>query len=115
MATAPKVGDVYTFTADEPLGIDDKALLPGTKVVVRDLVDADTPGAHDDQADAVVVEWEDTGIVIDDDGRKRRGTILRSMSVPVAEQAIPGSLRQTGDGDDYTHPAFADLFTKDGK
>lgn len=59
----PKAGDVYRYVGTTPLGIDAGALLPGTEVTVREVVEAGTPGAHDNTEDAVVVEWEAPGTV----------------------------------------------------
>lgn len=44
---------------------------PGFEVIVRDVVPADVAGAHDDSEDAVVVTWEQPGVVIDDGAEPR--------------------------------------------
>lgn len=62
----PKAGDEYVYVGSAPLGIDNGALLPGTTVTVREYVDAGEPGAHDDEEDAIVVEWDAPGTVITD-------------------------------------------------
>jgi hypothetical protein len=60
----PKAGDEYVYVGSVPIGIDAGALLPGTTVTVREVVDAGEPGAYDDTEDAVVVEWDAPGVVI---------------------------------------------------
>lgn len=52
----PKSGETYKLATDEPLGNGPDAIKPGTTVTVREIVKADTPGAHDNSEDAVVVE-----------------------------------------------------------
>jgi hypothetical protein len=54
----------------------------GDEVIVREVVSASTPGAHDDSSDAVVIEWEEPGLVRDEEtGVTKRGSITRAMSV----------------------------------
>lgn len=122
----PKAGDVYRYVGATPLGIDAGALLPGTEVTVREVVEADEPGAHDGTEDAVVVEWEAPGTVVTDvaeepyteeldDGstRERRravptlayGTITRAMSI-----GLNGRDYTAADGTPATMPPFRDLF-----
>lgn len=92
-------GTRFRYVGNEPLGQGPGTLFPGTVVNVREVVPADEPGAHDDQEDAVVIEWEEEDVVVtgikghksytDEDGRERekpvfsfgKGPILRAMSV----------------------------------
>lgn len=64
----PKPGETYTYTAEEPLGLPGSParVLPGTVVTIRELVAADTAGAHDDSEDCVVVEIHEPQIGYDD-------------------------------------------------
>lgn len=94
MATRkPQTGETYTLSADEPIGVDAGALVPGTSVIVREVVPAGEPGAHDDSEDAVVVEWSAPALVRGDNGVEL-GESPRAMSFGLAD--------------------FADRFTKEG-
>lgn len=68
------VGDTIGVNAD---------MKPGTVVTVREVVDADTPGAHDDSEDAVVIEWETPSLVTDENGDPQVGHVKRAMSFGV--------------------------------
>lgn len=60
-------------------------LRAGTDVAVRELVPAGVQGAHDDSADAVVVEWVEPDILVHDAGRREPGGSPRAVAVPVGE------------------------------
>lgn len=75
----PKPGETYRLDGPD-LGIDTNALRTGTVVEVRELVTADTIGAHNDREDAVVVEWDHPVVVYIDD-EPALGTSRRAISV----------------------------------
>lgn len=79
----PKAEEMFTYTAEAPIGVDAGALLPGTKVKVREIVDAGEKGAHNDKDDAVVIEWEAPALVHGDNG-VTLGTSPRAMSISLA-------------------------------
>lgn len=89
----PQADQTYTYSAEEPVGVDAGALTPGTKVTIREVVAADEPGAHDASEDAVVVEWEAPALVQGENGVEV-GTSPRAMSIGLSQ--------------------FHDLFTKEG-
>lgn len=89
----PKAAETYTFTAEQPIGVDSGALTAGTKVTVRETVAAAEKGAHDDSDECVVVEWESPALVQGPNGIEV-GTSPRAMSIGLTE--------------------FHDLFTKEG-
>lgn len=89
----PQAEQAYTYTAEQPLGVDAGALTPGTKIQVREVVPADEPGAHDGSEESVVVEWDAPALVQTENGVEV-GTAPRAMSVGLAQ--------------------FHDLFTKEG-
>lgn len=66
----PKPGETYKYAGEEPLGEPGSpaGVAPGTVVTVREIVPADTPGAHDDSEDCVVVEIAVPYVANDDDG-----------------------------------------------
>ncbi len=61
-----KVGDRYRLAVPY-LGQGPGMLVSGQEVTVADLVSADTPGAHSNDEDAVVVEFEEPTFVADTD------------------------------------------------
>lgn len=77
-------GDRYEFVADS-IGNDIGRIVTGTVVAVREVVKADTPGAHDDSADAVVVEWQTPALGTDDNGAPTIVHTPRAWSVGVEE------------------------------
>lgn len=81
--TLPNPGDTYVYAADEPLGEPGSpaAVQPGTVVTVREVVPADTPGAHDDSEDCVVLEIPVPYVANDDDGNPVIGYSSRAYSV----------------------------------
>lgn len=78
----PEAGDKYTYKGEEQIGNDGP--VPGAEVRFREKVSADTPGAHDDKEDAVVIEWDAPSIVRTDKGNEI-GTVVRAMSVSEAD------------------------------
>lgn len=83
-AKTPKAGDSFRLTQDN-LGDGPGAIYAGQQVTVREVVDADQPGAHDDSEDAVVIEWTEPGPVRGDDGRVKMGEVPRAVSIGVAQ------------------------------
>lgn len=81
---APSEGDRYRFTADA-VGTDAGRVSPGTVVTVREVVPASEPGAHDDSSDAVVVEWTEPTLGVDDNGEPAVLDTPRAWSVSVDE------------------------------
>lgn len=79
MAT-PKAGETYTFNGEDALGSGNGSIAPGTTVTVREVVKADTAGAHDDNEDAVVVTWQAPTIVRGENGNEI-GEYERAFSV----------------------------------
>lgn len=77
----PKPGDAYRLSTEGPLGTDQHAIPTGTLVTVREIVKADTIGAHDDSEDAVVVEAPMPALSYDEDGKPYVGETLRAWSV----------------------------------
>lgn len=77
-------GDRYRYDGD-PVGNDAGRVDTGTVVTVRELVGADTPGAFDDSADAVVVEWDAPSLGTDDDGSPAVVYTPRSWSVAAGD------------------------------
>lgn len=79
----PQPGDRYTYSAEEPTGLPGSPAIvrPGTVVTVREVVPADTPGAHDDSEDAVVVEHAEPQVGYDDDGTPEIVYAPRAWSV----------------------------------
>lgn len=89
----PQAEQTFTYAADAPIGVDAGALTPGTKVVIRETVPADEPGAHDSSEEAVVIEWDAPALVQTENGVEV-GTAPRAMSIGLSQ--------------------FHDLFTKEG-
>lgn len=83
----PKPGDTYRLSTEEPLGTDAHAIPSGTLVTVREIVPADTIGAHDDSEDAVVVETTVPALSYDEDGKPYVGETTRAWSVGLAQFA----------------------------
>lgn len=90
---AAAAGDTYTYSGEEPIGVDAGALTPGTTVTVRETVAAGDPGAHDDSEDCVVIEWEAPALVQGENGVEV-GSAPRAMSISTEQ--------------------FNDMFTKGG-
>lgn len=63
----PTKGSRYTFTGDT-IGNDAGRIVTNTVVTVREVVPAATTGAHDDSEDAVVVEWQEPALGVNDQG-----------------------------------------------
>lgn len=78
----PQAGGKYVYNAADPLGIDSGALVPGTKVRVREVVPKGVAGAHDDTEDAAVIEWEVPSLIQGKDGAEV-GMSTRAMSIGV--------------------------------
>ena len=53
----------------------------GQEVRIREVVEASTPGAHNDREDAVVVEFEEDSPVLNEEGKIVRGKAVRSTSI----------------------------------
>lgn len=83
MAT-PKAGETYTYTGESSIGTGNGAIFPDTEVTVREVVEADTPGAHNNDEDAVVVTFKAPTIVRTDKGNEI-GEVDRAFSVGVGE------------------------------
>lgn len=56
-------------------------------MTVRDVVSADTIGAHDDSEDAVVVEWTEEGPIMDTERSVTRGQVPRAVAISVSQFA----------------------------
>lgn len=80
----PRPGDRFEFVA-ESIGNDAGRIVTGTVVTVRETVKADTIGAHDDSADAVVVEWDAPALGTDDNGEPTIVHAPRAWSVGADE------------------------------
>lgn len=78
---APKPGATFRLTS--ALGVGPGSLMEGQEVTVREVVDAEDPGAHDNTEDAVVVEWQEPSLVLGDEGRPVSGMANRAVSVSV--------------------------------
>jgi hypothetical protein len=76
----PAAGEKYRLTASSGFGNagDVGFIRPGTLLTVRELVDADTPGAGDE--DCVVVEIDAHSVDYDDDGNPQVVTFQRAVS-----------------------------------
>lgn len=79
----PEAGETYRLTSGIG-GFGPAALYPGQVVTVREVVEADVAGAHNDAEDAVVIELGEDGPVMGDDGQVTRGTVTRATSVSLA-------------------------------
>lgn len=79
----PKAGGAFKYNGTDPIGSDSGALVPGTKVTVREIVPAGVKGAHDDTEDAAVIEWEAPALVQGENGAEV-GYVTRAMSIGVA-------------------------------
>lgn len=75
-----KQGAAYRFDGETPIGIDSNALPVDQVVEVREVVQADITGAHDDSEDAVVVEWDAPALVRGENGMEV-GSTRRAMSI----------------------------------
>ena len=82
--TDPETGEQSEQTVYGPHGSDQFAMRPGVQVEVRELVSADTPGAHNGEDDAVVVEWDQPTLEMVD-GEPRVGAARRATSFSEAE------------------------------
>lgn len=75
--SSPKQGGTYTYEGERIGQRDDTALYPGTVVTVREVVPADVKGAHNDNEDAVVIEWEAEGqIIVETKFEKRAAPVI---------------------------------------
>lgn len=81
--THPEAGGRYRLR--DTFGSDPGVVYAGQEVVVREFVAAGTPGAHNAEEDAVVVEWQEDGPVMGDDGRVSRGKVGRAVAVAADE------------------------------
>ena len=82
---APKSGDVYVYTGTETIGNGPGSIRPGQTFTVREVVDANQNGAHDDSEDAVVLEFDDPEptVGLTDDGEPSVVHARRAWSVGV--------------------------------
>lgn len=73
MASNVDVGQEFLYVGTEPVVQDDGSVTEvpgpplGTRVKIRDIVDADEAGAHDNEEDSVVIEWTEAGTVAQDE------------------------------------------------
>ena len=75
----PREGETYTLTG-EAIGVGPGSIASGTKMKVRELVPADVKGAHTDTEDAVVMEFEEPTLGVDDKGEPVIGSVTRAVS-----------------------------------
>lgn len=79
-------GAEYTYSGENPIGADAGALVPGTKITVRETVLAGEKGAHNDTEDSVVILWDAPALVQGANGVEV-GYTERAMSISAVQFA----------------------------
>jgi hypothetical protein len=74
----PQAGQSYKLTG-ETIGTEPGAIKTGAVGKVREVVPAKEPGAHDDKEDAVVLEFSEPTLVMED-GAPKVGEAIRAVS-----------------------------------
>lgn len=80
-------GDTFRLVDAHGNGVGATPIPAGALLTVRELVDAGTPGAHDDSEDAVVVEYLRDEIVYDADGNVSLGRQPQAFSLSASDVA----------------------------
>lgn len=80
----PKVGDTFTIAHD--FGVQPGQVPAGSQVEVTAVTDAGTPGVGGgDGDDRLILKYDHTTTVLDEDGRPTEGTSSRYLALTVAE------------------------------
>lgn len=77
-------GSEFTYSGEASIGADAGALVPGSKVRVREQVAADEKGAHDGSEDCVVIVWDAPSLVQGENGVEV-GFAERAMSIGLSQ------------------------------